>query len=151
MRNAKNCLFGWTHIQYLGHLIYRNGVGVDPDKIHAIIDWPIPKNVKDLLGFLGLTGYCRSFVRNYGMIARALTNLTKKNAFIWSSSVTLAFQQLKTALTSILVLGLSNFSQPFTVECDASSKGVGAIVLQFDHLIAYFSKEFSFSNRYKSA
>lgn len=85
------------------------------------------------------------------MIARALTNLTKKNAFIWSSSVTLAFQQLKTALTSILVLGLSNFPQPFTVECDASSKGVGAIVLQFDHLIAYFSKEFSFSNRYKSA
>lgn len=125
-------------------------VGVDPDKIQAIVDWPIPKNVKGLRGFLGLTGYYRRSVWNYGKIARAFTDLTK-NAFIWWSSATLAFQHLKTALTSVPVLGLPDFSQPFTVECDASSEGVDAILLQFDHPITYFRKGFSFSNQYKSA
>lgn len=85
------------------------------------MNWQIPKNVKELRAFLGLTSYYRRFVRNYGKIGRALTELTKKNAFFLSSSATLAFQQLKTALSSVPVLGLPDFSQPFTVECHASS------------------------------
>lgn len=102
--------------------------------------------------FLGLTGYYQRFVRNYGKIARALIGLTKKNGFFFlSSSTTLAFQRLKTALSSVPVLGLPDFLQPLTVEYDASSEGVGAILLQFDHPIAYFGKGFSISYRYKSA
>ncbi|KAH0746266.1 hypothetical protein KY285_007923 [Solanum tuberosum] len=99
--------------------------------------WPIPINVKELRGFLGLTSYYRRFVKGYGMMARPLTELTKKNAFQWSNSAENAFQLLKQALTTVM-------------ECDASSEGIGAILLQDDHPIAYFSKGLSFSSRLKS-
>lgn len=114
------------------------------------IDWPVLANVKELRGFLGLTNYYRRFVKGYGMMARPLTELTKKNAFHWSNSPENAFQLLKQALTTVSVLQLSDFTQPFVVECDASSEGVGAILLQHDHPIAYFSKGLSFSSRLKS-
>lgn len=115
-----------------------------------MINWPLPKNVKELRGFLGLTGYYKRFVRNYGIIARALTDLTKKDAFLWTPKAKVAFQHLKQVLTITQVLCLPDFNQQFTVECDASTQGVGAILLQQGHPIAYFSKEFSFSNRIKS-
>lgn len=75
-----------------------NGVGVHLDKIHAIVDWPIPKNVKDLRGFIGLTGYYRRIVRNYEKIARALTDLTKKNAFFFVIFSNFGFSAVKRLL-----------------------------------------------------
>ncbi|KAH0781471.1 hypothetical protein KY290_001069 [Solanum tuberosum] len=126
------------------------GVAMDSEKIYAVLEWPVPKNVKKLHGFLGLTGYYRHFVKNYGIIARPLTKLTKKDAFTWHAKVEQVFQNLKRILTSVPVLRLPDFTQQLTVECDASSDGVGAILLQHCHPVAYFSKEFSFSSRIKS-
>lgn len=93
--------------------------------------------------FLGLTGYNSKFVKNYGIIAHPLTDLTKKNAFQWSLTADKAFHQLKAILITVPILRLPNFSQPFT-ECDASFDKIGAILLQNDHPVAYFSKRFSF-------
>lgn len=149
--NPKKCLFDQPQIGFLGHIISSAGVGVDPEKVAAVLDWPLPKSVKELRGFLGFTGYYRRFVRNYGMLARPLTDLTKKDAFHWNDNATVAFHQLKEALISVPVLCLPDFTQSFTVECDASTTGIGAILLQKDHPIAYFSKGLSFSNRIKSA
>ena len=149
--NAKKCSFGQSQVDFLGHVVSQAGVGVDPEKIQAVIAWPVPSDVKELRAFLGLTGYYRRFVQNYGRIAKPLTDLTKKNGFQWSSQAETAFQTLKTALTTVPVLQLPNFRQPFTVECDASADGVGAILLQSGHPIAFFSKGLSFSNRLKSA
>lgn len=115
-----------------------------------MLEWPLPKNVKELRGFLGLTGYYRRFVRNYGIIAHPLTDLTKKDAFLWNHKPEDAFQRLKQVLTSVPVLQLSNFNQQFTVEYDASTNGVRAILLQHGHPLAYFSEGFSFSSRIKS-
>ncbi|PHU07534.1 hypothetical protein BC332_24023 [Capsicum chinense] len=112
---------------------------------------PVPTNVKELRGFLGLTGYYRRFVKGYEMVARPLTELTKKNAFQWLTSAENAFQFLKQALTTVPVLRLPDFTHPFVVECDASSEGIGApILLQDNHPIAYFSKGLSFSSHLKS-
>ncbi|KAD7479941.1 hypothetical protein E3N88_03077 [Mikania micrantha] len=145
------CCFGQSHVNFLAHIITSEGVQVEEEKIVAIKSWPIPHNVTQVRGFLGLTGYYRRFVRNYGIIARPLTALTKKNGFHWNDEALAAFNALKTALTTAPVLHLPDFDKEFVVECDASSDGTGAIVSQAEHPIAYFSKGFTPSTRFKSA
>ncbi|GJY46363.1 peroxidase 64 [Tanacetum coccineum] len=145
------CCFGQTQVVFLGHVITVVGVHVEQEKISSIQSWPVPTSVKEVHGFLGLTGYYRRFVRNYGMIARSLTALTKKDGLVWSTEALIAFHKLKQALMSTPVLRLPDFSKDFTVECNASSEGVGAILSQEDHPIAYFSKGFSPNNHFKSA
>lgn len=124
---------------------------MEQEKILAFQLWPVPSNVKEVRGFLGLTGYYRRFVRNYGLIARPLTALTKKYGFIWSKEALIAFNTLKQTLLLAPVLRLQDFSIMFVVECNASSAEVGANLSQDDHPIAYFSKGFSSSNRFRSA
>lgn len=75
------CLFGQPQVDYLGHVISRKGLAVDPSKISVIQQWPVPTNVKRVRSFLGLTGYCRRFIKQYATIATLLTDLLKKKTF----------------------------------------------------------------------
>ncbi|GKA73531.1 ty3-gypsy retrotransposon protein, partial [Tanacetum coccineum] len=143
--------YEFKKVVFLGHVITSEGVQVEQEKISAVQSWPIPTTVKEVRGFLGLTGYYRRFVKNYGLIARPLTTLTKKDGFLWSDEALKAFNELKQALLSTPILRLPNFLKTFVVECDTSSDGVGAILSQDDHPVAYFSKGLSPSNRFKSA
>lgn len=127
--NRKKCTFGQHQLEYLGHVISKVGVIVDPVKVSSVLQWPIPKNVKGVRGFLGLTGYYRKFIANYGKIAKPLTKLTKKDGFSWNAAAAEAFEKLKVAVRTAPVLALPNFKVPFEIECDALGKGVGAVLL----------------------
>ncbi|XP_070678050.1 uncharacterized mitochondrial protein AtMg00860-like [Malus domestica] len=89
------CALGQSSMEYLGHIVSKEGVAADPSKIQAILDWPIPANVKQLKGFLGLTRYYRKFVPNYGSICQPLYQLTKKDSFGWNLAANDAFQTVK--------------------------------------------------------
>lgn len=135
------CQFASQKIGYLGHVISQEGVQVDTTKTEAIEQWPIPTNLKELRGFLGLTGYYRRFIKDYGSVAGPMTDLLKKNAFQWNDKAQEAFEKLKKKLTNPLVLVMPNFSATFVLECDASGEGIGAVLMQEGRPIAYLSQK----------
>ncbi|GJZ20948.1 putative mitochondrial protein [Tanacetum coccineum] len=125
------CYFVVPQVEYLGHIISTQGVSTDPSKIEAMQKWPIPSTLKQLRGFLGLTGYYRRFIKDYASISQPLVALTKKDAFKWNPSAELAYHKLKEAMVKALVLALPNFEQEFVVETNASGKGIGAVLYHF--------------------
>jgi RNase H-like domain found in reverse transcriptase len=112
-----------------------------------MLKWPKPKNIKELRGFLELTGYYRKFVKHYGIIARPLTDLLKKNNFKWCKKAQQAFEALKTAMSTTPVLKLSNFQQAFVVGTDASHDGIDVVLMQEHRPIAYLSKKLGVRNQ----
>jgi hypothetical protein len=140
------CDFGASEVEYLGHMVGKDGVRVDPKKIEAMQDWPHPKTLKSLHGFMGLTGYYRKFVQNYGKIAVPLTTLLKKNSFTWTPTIAQAFQTLKMTICTTLVLVLPDFTNTFVLECDASGKGIGDVFMQEGRPLAFTNKQLSERN-----
>jgi hypothetical protein len=134
------CSFGVDTVAYLGHTISGAGVAMDLTKVQAIHDWPQPHSARAVRGFLGLAGYYRKFVHNYGTIAAPLTALLKKEGFTWNDDAAAAFNALKGAMMSAPVLALSDFTKPFVIECDTSTYGFGAVLVQDGHPIAFYSR-----------
>lgn len=122
------CHFGQKKVKFLGHVISKDGVLPDPDKISAIKEYPVPRSVKDVRAFLGLANYYRKFVKDFAKIAGPLHDLTKKGLkFQWSDACQSAFETLKEALTQAPILAYPDFTLEFTLATDASDHGLGYV------------------------
>ena len=107
-----------------------------------MLDWPTPKSVKNIRSFLGLAGYYRRFIEGFSKIAKALTDLLKKEKkFVWTDKTEESFQSLKVKLTTTPVLVLPDTNKDFVVFCDASLQGLGCVLMQEGHVIAYASRQ----------
>jgi hypothetical protein len=124
------CFFGVKEVEYLGHIVSHEGVKVDPNKIKAMMDWPIPKTLKNLRGFLGLTGYYRKFFHHYRRIATPLTTLTMKDEFSWTPEETKFFEKLKEVMWKAPILTTLDFTKTFIMECDSLGNGIGVVLMQ---------------------
>jgi len=123
-------------------------LSTDPAKVQAVADWPVPSNIRELRGFLGLAGYYRKFVKHFGILAKPLTELLKKDQlFVWTPAHAEAFELLKAALCSAPVLALPDFTKPFHIETDASGSGISAVLQQDGHPLAFISKPLSNRNQ----
>ncbi|GJY06069.1 putative reverse transcriptase domain-containing protein [Tanacetum coccineum] len=136
------CEFWISKVQFLGHVIDSRGIHVDPAKIESIKDWASPKTPTEIRQFLGLAGYYRRFIEGFSKIAKSMTKLTQKGIkFDWGEKEENAFQLIKQKLCSAPILALPEGSEDFVVYCDASHKGLGAVLMQREKVIAYASRQ----------
>ncbi|KAJ4792483.1 polyprotein [Rhynchospora pubera] len=132
------CEFWLEEVAFLGHVISRKGLSVDPAKVRAVAEWGQLKSVSEVRSFLGLAGYYRRFVEGFSKIARPLTQLLHKDTkFEWGEEQEASFQALKDRLISAPILAMSVPDKEFAVYTDASRVGLGCVLMQDDHVIAY--------------
>lgn len=148
--NPEKCIFGCEKGVLLGHIISKEGVAVDPEKVKKILELPFPINITKLRQFLGMIGYYRRFILSFSHKAHALTTYLKKSIdyvrIFGDEDALTTFEELKIALTSILILVKSNWNKPFLVYTDASNVALGCILSQndedgHDHPIAFASQQ----------
>ncbi|XP_023759636.2 uncharacterized protein LOC111908045 isoform X1 [Lactuca sativa] len=135
------CEFWLREVQFLGHLVNQNGISVDPAKVEAVMRWEVPKSPSEIRSFLGLAGYYRRFIQDFSKIVVPLTRLTRKAVvFRWGPEQQAAFETLRQRLCEAPILALPEGMEDFVVYCDASISGLGAVLMQRGHVIAYASR-----------
>lgn len=146
------CAFAHKQVDFLGHVVSGEGIKPDPAKVAAVQEWPVPKTLRDVRSFLGLTGYYRRFIRHYAAKAVPLTDLTRADVvWRWGKEQQGAFEALKSALVSAPVLVVPDPSLPYEVYTDASNFALGAVLLQkqgkYKQPVAYLSRKLSPTER----
>ncbi|XP_037295944.1 uncharacterized protein LOC115444529 isoform X1 [Manduca sexta] len=129
--NLRKCAFLKSEVNYLGYVVTPDGIRPGERKLDAVNNFPTPKNVHQVRQFIGLCSYFRKFIKNFAIIARSLTKLTKKNAsWMWEREQKDAFSELKSLLVNKPVLALYNIAHETEIHTDASKMGIAGILLQ---------------------
>jgi hypothetical protein len=135
------CSFYQKQIHYLGHIISKDGIAVDPEKIEAIREWSAPNNVTEVRSFMGLVGYYRRFIEGLSKISHPITSLQRKGMkFQWTLDCERSFQHLKQLLTSSPILRITDRNEDFIVYRDACKEGLGGVLSENGFFICYKSR-----------
>ena len=138
------CHIGMSTVQYLGYVFSADGMSPDPKKVQVVVDWPIPTSVTEVCQFLGLASYYRRYIQNFSNVAAPLYSLIQANTtFSWNENCTNAFETLKQCLTEAPVLAYPSFhcnATEFVPQTDTSAIGLGAVLEQDGHPVAYASR-----------
>lgn len=129
--NKKKCKLWQTQVEFLGHIVDKDGLRVLPNKAKAVKDWPTPKDGQEVYSFLGLVGYYRRFINKFSDLANPLFTLIKpEQPFAWSSEHNNAFEKLKDAITNAPVMAIADMKRPFIVHTDASGFAIASVLSQ---------------------
>ncbi|XP_020679468.2 uncharacterized protein LOC110097438 [Dendrobium catenatum] len=139
--NMAKCEFATNAVSFLGFKIDAAGVSTDSRKIESIVGWPTPKSFTDIRSFHGLANFYRKFIKGFSIIVAPLTDILKQKQFQWGEEHNRSFEAIKKALSSAPVLALPEFDKPFSVETDASTVGIGAVLTQEGRPIEFFSEK----------
>ena len=138
----EKCDLWLQEIQFLGHMVSKEGISVDPAKVEVVMRWERPKSVFEIRSFLGLAGYYCRFIENFSRIACPMTRLTRKGvSFDWNDKREESFQELKKRLTTTSVLITLVSGEKYTIFCDASRVGLGCVLMQKGRVVAYASRQ----------
>jgi hypothetical protein len=136
------CEFRIKEVPFLGHMVLPEGITVDPGKVNEVLEWKPLTTVPEVRSFLGLAGYYHQFIPNFSKIEKPITELLKKeNKYLWREACDEAFKHLKRLLTTSSVLAQPDTTKPFDVYCDASSTGLGGVLMQEGRVISYSSRQ----------
>jgi hypothetical protein len=142
------CEFWLKEVLFLGHITSEGEISVDPSKVKDVLSWKTPQNILDIKSFLGLAGYYRRFIEGFSKIFKPMTKLLAKgNTFEWTPRHETNFQELKKRLTTAPVLTMPDMEKPFSIYCNASSQGLGCVLMQDDHVVAYASRQLKNTKR----
>jgi hypothetical protein len=132
--------FWMKQVAFLGHVISKGGIFVDPSKVQDVLSWNAPTSVGDIQSFLELAGYYQRIIEEFSKISKPMTELLEKDKkFEWTSSCEASFQELKKRLTTALILVMPDMEKPFSIYCDASCQEQGCVLMQDGHVVAYAS------------
>ena len=136
------CEFWLSEVSFLGHIVLKEGIRVDPKKIEVVVEWNPPRNVTKVRSFLGLAGYYRRFVKGFSMIAAPMTRLLQKNVkFEWGEECQRIFDKLKAFLTEASLLTQPTCGNEYVIFSDASLNGLGCVLMQKGKVVAYASRQ----------
>jgi hypothetical protein len=135
------CEFWLKQVAFLGHVISKGGVSVDPCKVQDVFNWKTPTSVGDIQSLLGLTGYYQRSIEGFLKISRPMTKLLKKgNKFEWTPACEASFQELKKQLTITLILVMPDLEKSFSIYWDVSDQGLECVLMQDGRVVAYASR-----------
>jgi hypothetical protein len=136
------CEFWMKQVAFLGHIISKGGISVDPSKVQDVLSWNVPTSVDDIQSFLGLDGYYQRFIEGFSKISKPMAELLEKDRkFEWTPACEASFQELKKQSMTAPILVMPDTEKQFSIYCDASGQGLGCVLMENGRVVVYASRQ----------